>query len=143
MPAVGRWVLETAAAEAAAWPADIDVAVNVSPVQFMRGNLLEAVGDVLGRPACRRPGSPSRSPRSHFLQATHAVSRDHGSIVAMGVGFALDDFGTGYSSLAYVRKFRDRNDQDRPLLRDRSSPADEGAVAIVRAISALWPRAST
>ena len=136
MPTIGRWVLETAAAAAVAWPANIGVAVNVSQVQFMRGNLLEAVREVLGKTGLSPARLSLEITESLFLQATHEVAATMDAICAMGVRFALDDFGTGYSSLAYVRKFPIATIKiDRSFVADL--PADEGAVAIVRTISAL------
>ena len=136
MPAVGRWVLETAAGAATAWPPHIGVAVNVSSMQFMRGNLLEAVGDVLrdtGLPPARLTLEITES---LFMGATPAVRATMDALVAIGVHFALDDFGTGYSSLAYLRNFPVST-----IKIDRSFvvglPASEQAVAIVRAISVL------
>ena len=102
---LGEWVLTTACAEAATWPDNIKVAVNVSPVQFRGHTLALKVAAALaasGLPAGRLE-----------LEITEAVLiRDDDTALellhqlrAIGVGIALDDFGTGYSSLSYLQRF--------------------------------------
>jgi diguanylate cyclase (GGDEF)-like protein len=102
---IGEWVLRTACAQAASWPDDIKIAVNVSPVQFKDGALASVVVNALafsGLPAKRLE-----------LEITEAVAiRDDEAAVAtlhrlrdFGVRIAMDDFGTGYSSLSYLRRF--------------------------------------
>ena len=136
MPVVGQAVLEMAAAAAATWPDDIGVAVNVSSVQFMRGNLCDAVGNVLTKTGLAPRRLTLEITESVFLGATQAVRATMSDLVALGVRFALDDFGTGYSSLAYVRNFPVSTLKiDRSFVVDL--PSNEQAVAIVRAISVL------
>jgi diguanylate cyclase (GGDEF)-like protein/PAS domain S-box-containing protein len=102
---LGEWVLRMACAEAASWPDDIKVAVNVSPVQFNSPGLVQAVVGALA--ASRLP------PHRLELEITEAVLiRDDAAALgvlhqlrALGVRIALDDFGTGYSSLSYLQRF--------------------------------------
>ena len=112
---LGEWVLATACAEAATWPGDIKLAVNVSPVQFKSGTLALKIVAALaasGLPASRLE-----------LEITEAVLiRDDEAALAIlhqlrkiGVRIALDDFGTGYSSLSYRSAF--------PSTRSRSTAA--------------------
>ncbi len=74
---LGEWVLRQACADAARWPDDVKVAVNLSPVQFRSGNL---VADRAGRAgsfaACRRTGSSSRSPSPCCCSDSEADARD-------------------------------------------------------------------
>jgi diguanylate cyclase (GGDEF)-like protein/PAS domain S-box-containing protein len=102
---LGEWVLRTACAEAANWPARIRLAVNVSPVQFNGGNLVQTVMGAL---------AASQLPAHRLeLEITEAVLiRDDAlalavvhQLRALGVRIALDDFGTGYSSLSYLQRF--------------------------------------
>ncbi|MGD4150924.1 EAL domain-containing protein, partial [Xanthomonas citri pv. citri] len=102
---IGEWVLATACRDAAAWPDDIRLAVNVSPVQFKSGTLALKIMSAL---AC------SNLPASRLeLEITEAVLiRDDDTALAIlhqlraiGVRIALDDFGTGYSSLSYLHRF--------------------------------------
>ena len=101
---LGEWVLRTACAEAANWADGIRLAVNVSPVQFNSGNLVQSVMSAL---------ATSRLPAHRLeLEITEAVLiRDDAlalavvhQLRALGVRIALDDFGTGYSSLSYLQR---------------------------------------
>jgi diguanylate cyclase (GGDEF)-like protein len=131
--ALGEWVLATACAEAATWPGDIKLAVNVSPVQFKSGTLALKIVAALaasGLPASRLE-----------LEITEAVLiRDDEAALAIlhqlrkiGVRIALDDFGTGYSSLSYLQRFPfDKIKIDRCFVNDIAEPG--GSSGIVRAV---------
>jgi diguanylate cyclase (GGDEF)-like protein len=130
---LGEWVLATACAEAATWPDEIRLAVNVSPVQFRSGTLALKIVAALaetGLPANRLE-----------LEITEAVLiRDDETALAtlhqlraIGVRIALDDFGTGYSSLSYLQRFPfDKIKIDRCFVNDIAEP--EGSACIVRAV---------
>jgi diguanylate cyclase (GGDEF)-like protein len=102
---IGEWVLRTACSDAIAWPSDITLAVNLSPIQFGKGDL---IGVVLG--ALRDSGLP---PHRLELEITESVLLEGSennikaltSLKALGVNIVLDDFGTGYSSLTYLSMF--------------------------------------
>jgi diguanylate cyclase (GGDEF)-like protein len=130
---LGEWVLTTACMEAAKWPDNIRLAVNVSPVQFKSGTLALKVIAALaasGLPASRLE-----------LEITEAVLiRDDDAALAIlhqlrtiGVRIALDDFGTGYSSLSYLKRFPfDKIKIDRCFISDIGEP--EGSADIVQAV---------
>jgi diguanylate cyclase (GGDEF)-like protein len=102
---IGEWVLRQACMEAARWPGQTRVAVNLSPVQFERSDIVDIVESALRESRLE----PSRLE----LEITEGVvMRDVGDVLntmkrlqALGVRLALDDFGTGYSSLSYLRSF--------------------------------------
>ncbi|MGZ9091169.1 MAG: putative bifunctional diguanylate cyclase/phosphodiesterase [Rhodoplanes sp.] len=102
---IGSWVLRQACIEATRWPADVRVAVNLSPVQFKRGGVVEDVLNALaasGLPPSRLEIEITESVLLQDTPATHAILfqlRD------AGVSISLDDFGTGYSSLSYLHRF--------------------------------------
>ncbi|UFN48730.1 EAL domain-containing protein [Roseomonas sp. OT10] len=135
--ALGAWALERACIEAAAWPREVKVAVNLSPAQFSRGNAV--VGHV--RSALERSGlHPGRLElevtETVVLEETEETLNALHQIRALGVGIALDDFGTGYSSLSYLRKFPfDKVKIDQSFVRDMEQRSD--CAAIVRAVIAL------
>ena len=130
---IGDWVLATACAEAAHWPPNLRLAVNVSPVQFRSHAFGLKVANVLaatGLPAHRLE-----------LEITEAVLiRDDDTALTMlqhlrslGVRIALDDFGTGYSSLSYLRRFPfDKIKIDRCFVDDIAEAS--GSSAIVQAV---------
>jgi predicted signal transduction protein with EAL and GGDEF domain len=129
---IGEWVLIKACEEAATWPDAINVAVNVSPVQFRSGTLALKIIAALaasGLPAHRLE-----------LEITEAVLiRDDDAALeilhqlrAIGVRIALDDFGTGYSSLSYLQRFPfDKIKIDRCFVNDL---AEAGGSSIVQAV---------
>ena len=102
---IGAWVLKQACLEAAKWPDDIHIAVNLSPAQFRdRAVVLDVVAalGVSGLPAHRLEIEITESV---LLQDTQSNLAILGELRDLGVGISMDDFGTGYSSLAYLQKF--------------------------------------
>lgn len=133
---IGAWVMQTACTEAARWPADVTVAVNLSPLQFADGpELVRMVAQALaesGLPGHRLVLEITESLRLMDNEATLAALHD---LRGLGAAIALDDFGTGYSSLSYLRCFPfDKLKIDQSFV--RSLPQAE-SLAIVRAIMAL------
>ncbi len=133
---IGEWVLRTACREAAAWPGELGVSVNVSAIQFKNPNLFATIVSSLAESGL----DPSRLE----LEITESVRLDaKGSAFAMlqslremGVRIALDDFGIGYSSLGYLRSFPfDKIKIDQSFVRDTQS--DAVGRAIVRAVATL------
>ncbi len=133
---LGGLMLRRACMDAALWPEDVRVAVNLSPAQFRTGNLLSIVIDAL-----KQSGLPARrleleitetlllEKSGHVLATLHALR-------ALGVRISMDDFGTGYSSLSYLRSFPfDKIKIDQSFVRDLGANRD--AQAIVRAIISL------
>jgi len=102
---LGNWITAQAARTAATWPEDVNVAVNLSPLQ------IRAPGAALGiRNALREAGlDPSRLElevtESLFIEDNHATAAFIEELSGIGVRFALDDFGTGYSSLGHINTF--------------------------------------
>ena len=130
---LGEWVLNKACSEAVAWPDDVRVAVNVSPVQFRNPAFSLKVAMALAN-----SGLPARRLE---LEITEAVLiRDDDAALAMlyylrglGVRIALDDFGTGYSSLSYLQRFPfDKIKIDRSFIAHVDEP--DGSACIVQAV---------
>ncbi|WP_316233535.1 EAL domain-containing protein [Bradyrhizobium sp. SZCCHNPS2010] len=130
---LGEWVLDVACTEAASWPDDIRLAVNVSPVQFKSGTLALKIANALAT-----SGLP---PHRLEIEITEAVLiRDDEAALAIlhqlravGVRIALDDFGTGYSSLSYLQRFPfDKIKIDRSFVSDVSD--SHGSACIVQAV---------
>jgi EAL domain-containing protein (putative c-di-GMP-specific phosphodiesterase class I) len=102
---IGAWVLRTACRAAATWPEGVTIAVNLSPAQFRRGDLVRTVAaalDEAGLPASRLELEVTEG---LLLQDNDAVLGTLTALRDMGVSIAMDDFGTGYSSLAYLWRF--------------------------------------
>ena len=102
---IGQWVLERACYDAVAWPTEVSVAVNVSPLQLKKSDLAARVAAVLSKSGL----SPSRLE----LEITESVALpdDAASLGILntlrqsGVGIVMDDFDIGYSALGYMIKF--------------------------------------
>jgi diguanylate cyclase (GGDEF)-like protein len=134
--AIGAWVIRTACAEAARWPDEIRIAVNVSPVQFHRAGLNEIVLLALADSGLAPSRLEIEITESIFLEGGDTTLRLLHSLRALGVRVALDDFGTGYSSLSYLQSFPfDKLKIDRSFIQNLLTR--DGASAIVRAITEL------
>ena len=133
---LGVLMLRRACADAALWPDDVRVAVNLSPLQFRVGNLLSLVMDVL-----KQTGLPARRleleiTETLLLEKSSQVLATLHALRALGVRISMDDFGTGYSSLSYLRSFPfDKIKIDQSFVRDLGANRD--AQAIVRSIISL------
>ena len=130
---IGEWALRQACAEAATWPDDIRVAVNLSPNQFKSGGVVAAVVSALSHSGLPANRLELEITESVVLAKTDDNLRSSSSSARLGVRIAMDDFGTGYSSLSYLRSFRfDKVKIDQSFIRDLSEGDDSRA--IVRAV---------
>jgi EAL domain-containing protein (putative c-di-GMP-specific phosphodiesterase class I) len=133
---IGNWVLRTACAEAASWPAAISLAVNLSTRQFASPDLADQVRAALVSSGLDSSRLELEITESVLLKDSRANLQTLARFRGMGVRVALDDFGTGYSSLGYLQKF-----QFSKLKIDRSFvsglPDSEESQAIVRAVIGL------
>lgn len=136
---IGAWVLRTACADAVNWSSGaypIDVAVNLSPMQFRDPDLLESIKTVLAQTGL--------APERLVLEMTEGALMEDSAVTlamlrglrALGVRIALDDFGTGYSSLSYLTRMPISNIKiDQSFI---SGGRDSGENdAIVRAVIAM------
>ena len=103
--ALGGLMLRGPCMDAALWPDEVCVAVNLSPLQFRTGNLLAVVMDAL-----KQSGLPAKRleleiTETLLLEKSSQVPATLHALRALGVRISMDDFGTGYSSLSYLRSF--------------------------------------
>ncbi|NBN63403.1 EAL domain-containing protein [Microvirga tunisiensis] len=134
--AIGTWVLRHACQEAARWPKDTRVAVNVSPVQFRTRTLVLDVIAALGASGLSPNRLEIEITEGVLLHDTDATLSILADLQRLGVRIAMDDFGTGYSSLSYLRKFRfDKVKIDRAFIQDIHKGQDK--LAVVRAVTGL------
>jgi diguanylate cyclase (GGDEF)-like protein len=102
---IGQWVLEKACADAATWPDDITVAVNLSAVQFKRGNLFDVILCSLVESGLTPSRLELEITETVLLENEQELVTTIRQLKNIGIKIALDDFGTGYSSLSYLTKF--------------------------------------
>jgi diguanylate cyclase (GGDEF)-like protein len=133
---IGEWVLREACAVAATWPEEIEVSVNLSPVQFKNRGLVEQVESALRDSGLRSSRLDLEITESVMLIDSKATLATLHRLHDLGVKLSMDDFGTGYSSLSYLRSFPfDKIKIDRSFVRDSSNNGD--AKAIVKAVIGL------
>lgn len=102
---IGEWVIRESFAEAARWPGQETIAINLSPVQFSSPNLLPVVINALGESGLE-PGRVEFEITEGVLLSNSDANIDVlCRLQALGVKIALDDFGTGYASLNYLLTF--------------------------------------
>jgi diguanylate cyclase (GGDEF)-like protein len=129
---LGEWAIRRACADAAKWPGNLRVAVNLSPVQFRDTNLPTVVVDAL---------SSSGLPANRLeLEITEGVMLGNNmqnvltleKLRDLGVRISIDDFGTGFSGLGYLRAFPfDKVKIDQSFVREMDSNLE--SMAIIRA----------
>jgi diguanylate cyclase (GGDEF)-like protein/PAS domain S-box-containing protein len=133
---LGEWVLHEACAEAATWPTDLTVAINLSPIQFATGNLVAIVINALGASGLAARRLELEITESVLLQENEHNLAALRQLHDIGARISLDDFGTGYSSLSYLRSFPfDKIKIDRSFVNEISDNVD--CRTIVRAIAEL------
>jgi diguanylate cyclase (GGDEF)-like protein len=103
--AIGEWILRAACREAASWPNQLNISVNLSPVQFRNDDIVRLVHETLietGLSAGRLELEITEGVLiDDFSRAVSILRR----LKSLGVRIALDDFGTGYSSMSYLQAF--------------------------------------
>jgi diguanylate cyclase (GGDEF)-like protein len=133
---IGDWVLRQACAEAATWPSDVKIAVNLSPIQFKNKGLLLSVMSALAASGLSAKRLELEITESALLSDGDATLAILDELRGLGVRISMDDFGTGYSSLSYLRKFPfDKIKIDQSFIFDMSEHND--SLAIVRAVIAM------
>jgi diguanylate cyclase (GGDEF)-like protein/PAS domain S-box-containing protein len=133
---MGQWILREACREAASWPVPLQVAVNLSPAQFMHGDVVSLVHSILLETGL--------APGRLELEITEGVlieDFDRGlallrRLKGLGVRISMDDFGSGYSSLSYLQAFPfDKIKIDRAFVMNLGR--NPQSAAIVRAVIGL------
>ena len=101
---IGKWVLKRACAECMNWPVDVRVAVNISPLQFRRGDIVMSVSNALEEAGLHPSRLELELTESVLLQDVAFTSLTMKLLHMRQVSISLDDFGTGYSSLSYMNE---------------------------------------
>jgi EAL domain-containing protein (putative c-di-GMP-specific phosphodiesterase class I) len=134
--ALGEWVIRKACADAAQWPDNVSVAVNLSPTQLSSKNLLPTVLNALATSRLPAHRLELEITETVLMQDTEVTLRTLHQLRALGIRIAMDDFGTGYSSLSYLRSFPfDKIKIDRCFINGLDDSSESGA--IVRLVTEL------
>ena len=131
---IGNWVLTEACSAIARWngslPADFHVAVNVSPLQLVRCDLVGEVSNALAKSAIEPARLQLEVTESIFIKDAKSAAATLDGIVNLGVSLALDDFGTGYSNLGSLSKLPLNTFKlDQSFVRGIQSSRDNQAIA--------------
>ena len=102
---IGAWVLKQACTAAVAWPDHLNIAVNLSPMQFMQGDVASQVQNALDSSGLQPQRLELEITESVLLQNNEATLSVLHRLRGLGSRISMDDFGTGYSSLSYLRQF--------------------------------------
>lgn len=134
--ALGRWILFTACREAASWPEELSIAVNVAPQQFLRDDIIDEVRGALAESGLKPERLTIELVESELLETADAVLDRILALKALGVQVALDDFGTGYSGISYLSRLRfDKIKVDKQFLRDLTTNVE--TQGIIRSVALL------
>jgi diguanylate cyclase (GGDEF)-like protein/PAS domain S-box-containing protein len=134
---IGEWVLHEACRQAMAWRdadlPELTIAVNLSAVQFKRGDVEQSVIQALEKTGFNPALLELELTESILIQNVESVLASVKRLKLLGVKISIDDFGTGYSSLSYLKRFDiDKLKIDQSFVRDLATDPDDAA--IVRAI---------
>jgi predicted signal transduction protein with EAL and GGDEF domain len=133
---LGEWALMEACRNAARWPGELKIAVNLSPVQFTAPNLFEVIEQTLAETGLAPHRLELEITERIFMENTENTLATLRRIKGLGVRVALDDFGTGYSSLSYLRSFPfDKIKIDRAFVSDLSERNEH--IVIVQAVVSI------
>jgi diguanylate cyclase (GGDEF)-like protein/PAS domain S-box-containing protein len=129
---IGRWVLETACAQARAWREqghDLCVSVNLSARQFLENHLSETVSEVLENSGLPAGYLKLEITETMLMRHTEDVIVNLLALRRLGVEIAIDDFGTHYSSFGYLKRFRaDHLKIDRSFIEGVAAGSDDATI---------------
>jgi diguanylate cyclase (GGDEF)-like protein len=134
---IGEWVIRTACATAAKWPAHLGIAVNLSVAQFSSPALVEVVVDALMTSGLASNRLELEITESLLLEGDESTLMLLHQLRDLGVRIAMDDFGAGYSSLSYLQTFPfDKIKIDRSFV-NGIVDCRSNSLNIIRAVAAL------
>lgn len=133
---MGRWALRRACRDAAAWPAQIAVSVNLSPSQVAMEGLAAVVQAALAESGLAPERLELEITENALLAETEATLTTLRRLRALGVRIVMDDFGAGYSGVGYLRSFEfDKVKIDRSFVLRMAE--DKRSMAVFRAVTSL------
>ena len=102
---LGGLILRKACLDASRMPAHVRIAVNLSPGQFAKSDLVDTVIDALAAARLHESRLELEITEGVFLEENAQNLRILKQLKKLGISIALDDFGVGYSSLSYLTAF--------------------------------------
>ncbi len=133
---IGDWVIREACREAATWPNNLSVAVNLSAPQFDKDRIVDVVIEALAESGLAPERLEVEITESLLIDRPDEVLATLMRLKDLGISIAMDDFGTGYSSLAYLLKFPfDKIKIDKSFI--SAIDTDKAACDVLRTIGSL------
>jgi diguanylate cyclase (GGDEF)-like protein len=133
---LGEWVLAKACVDAKQMPEEIKIAVNLSPVQFSKSNVLDVVTKALAASQLPAGRLEIEITENVLLKETSQNSETLHDLKNLGVSIALDDFGVGYSSLSYLTSFPfDKVKIDRTFVEKLDRPESRAVIGSIQQLS--------
>ncbi len=131
---IGAWVIDAVCAQQATWLAQdvaiVPVAVNLSAIQFKKGEVLQIIRETIQKHGLEPQYLEFELTESVVMNDPEDAARNLQALKAMGFKLSLDDFGTGYSSLAYLKRFPfDFVKIDRAFVSDITRSQEDAAIA--------------
>jgi diguanylate cyclase len=132
---IGEWVMRNAMIDALDWR-EISIAINVSPVQFRRKDLLEKTLAIIAEVGIAKHRVEIEITEGVLIDDADAAVTTISGFRNEGIHVALDDFGTGFASLSYLRRFPfDKLKVDQAFVRNLG--VTNGSAAIIHSVVAL------
>ncbi|WP_423821707.1 EAL domain-containing protein [Salinisphaera sp. SPP-AMP-43] len=142
--AIGAWVIRSACREAMTWAdTSLNVAVNVSPIQFESDEIVATVTDALQASGLSPLRLELEITEGTLLSQTEGVMGRLWALHEMGVSIAMDDFGTGYASLSYLNSFPfSKIKIDKSFIQAEQSPRSQALISAILAMGASMDMAT-
>jgi diguanylate cyclase (GGDEF)-like protein/PAS domain S-box-containing protein len=133
---LGEWVMARACHDAMKMPGDIKVAINLSPVQFAKSNIVDAVICALVDSELPPERLEIEITENVLLRETELNLAALHQLKNLGISISLDDFGVGYSSLSYLTSFPfEKVKVDRSFIEKIDRPEAKAVVASIVQLS--------
>lgn len=133
---LGTNLLRKACVEAARWPGDVQIAVNLSPLQFQSGHLCERVRQILEETGLAAQRLQLEVTESLLMRDVDQTFEQLSQLRLLGIQILMGDFGVGYSSLGYFERFPfDKVKIDRSFI--NAAPTSRASQAIIKAVVQL------
>jgi EAL domain-containing protein (putative c-di-GMP-specific phosphodiesterase class I) len=102
---LGAWIIDESCREAASWTNPLNIAINLSPVQFQQDSLPNIIESTILKYGLNPERLEIEITEGVLIEDIDHALKVLGRLRAQGIKLAMDDFGTGYSSLSYLQRF--------------------------------------
>lgn len=134
---IGEWVFKEACMEAANWPEEYRLAINLSAGQLRNPRLSEAIITALSQSGLAPNRLELETTEAILINDSDQAVKTFEQLRGLGITMALDDFGSGYSTLGFIGRTSFNSIKiDKRFIRDAES-GSKSSIAIIRAVIAM------